>query len=197
MRETDTFHCFWAVKENTKIERKPNSASYISFSRFFYSCVTSAVSVEIRFFLVSKPSEDNTKPAVCSKKVCSVKVCAEFSALKFLSFKTMLCSPSEVVGMSAWPLGDVGRGISCSRIICGVVVTLSVSLGPSRLQCQTSDVNVSCFCLMFTPPSYVFFCMFSWLDCNREEENEVSKTDSFLDVAPETCISPTWLVWPI
>jgi len=36
--------------------------------------------------------------------------------------------------------------------------------------------------------------MFSLLDCNREEENEVSETDSFLGVAPETHVSPTWLV---
>lgn len=79
MRETDTFHCFWAAKENTKIERKPNSASYVSFSRFFYSYVTSAVSVEIRFLLVSKPSEDNTKPAVCSKGLLCQSLCRIFS----------------------------------------------------------------------------------------------------------------------
>lgn len=34
--------------------------------------------------------------------------------------------------------------------------------------------------LMFTPSFSVFFCMFSRLDCNREEENEVSKMNSFL-----------------
>lgn len=119
------------------------------------------------FWLVWRPYGD-PRGGVCSPKVCSVRVLAEFPA-----FYVNRC---PLGGRLASPLGRWCRWSGHRRR------PRSVSL-IRPIRCAGIQRYISCFCLMFTPSFYFFFCMFSRLDSNREEENEVSKT--FLIVAPE------------
>lgn len=100
MREADTFTVSGLLRKTLKLKENQIQLPTSHFQDF-YGCLTPAVSVEIGFWLVCRPSKDNTETAVRSKNVCSVEVHAEFSALKLLSFKTAPCSPSEAVGVSA------------------------------------------------------------------------------------------------
>lgn len=85
---------------------------------------------------------------------------------------------------------------SCAVLPSGLGLCPGVSLAPCPksfpFQIQMSNVAflVPTWCshLLFL----FFFSMFPWLDCNREEENEVSKTNSNV---PGSAVSPAGLVW--
>lgn len=117
---------------------------------------------------------DNTKPAILSKKVCSVLIHVGFSG-EFWTLPTVLCSPPEpglCPSAAVFPSLHV-PGPSLSRSRCPVFHFLFL---------PGVHTFFSCF----------FFSMFPRLDCNREEENEVSKINSNIPGSP---VSPAGLVW--
>lgn len=110
----------------------------------------------------------STKPAVLSRKVCSVLIHVGFSR-EFWSLPTVPC----------WV---------CVRV---------PSVFPSLHVPNPSHPKSTCpmFHFLFLPAvhtffSCFFFSMFPWLDCNREEENEVSKTNSSISGSP---VSSAWV----
>lgn len=119
----------------------------------------------------------NTEPAVLSRKVCSVPIHVGFSR-EFWRLPAVPCSR---------------QGQVCVRVL-SVFPSLRVPRpSHSESRCPTlhflflPDVHTFFSCFFF----FVFFSMFPRLDCNREEENEVSKTNSSV---PGSAVSPAGLV---
>lgn len=117
---------------------------------------------------------DNTKPAVLSKKVCSVLIHVGFSR-EFWSLPTVPCSPQSPV---------------CVQVLL-VFSSLRVP-HPSHSKSRCPMLHFLFLPAVHTFFSCFFFSMFPRLDCNREEENEVSKTSSNVHGSP---VSPAGLVW--